>query len=374
MTLSEEEEQEIRQFISSITPIQLTYNHEMNTINWGLSTVEDFIQRFDLVDPYKTNLLREIQQLRGVPFPEDRVEYSFYLIADILERFLKYIKRIKIESKEESLDFISYLLECFSIPEAIQRTNGDPQIQQIAQLILGNIHRSTERKLTIMDIGAGRGDLIDAIKRSGTSSKILYIPIEINQDNWAIITDRCRECDDLEFHEPKASISECSVDYVDIVFFINVFHELPDINTRARNLYETFKLTQQKGQIIIHEVVILPKLEANFFMWDEEDYNFIITKTNANITKICANTLTRVGGLPLQTICLFYNDEDLITEECIKSSIEGSLKQIMDKWFNLFLQEIEEDNSSKERKRYIAFLMAQHTYAKVWCSKYIPAD
>ena len=346
----------------------------MNTINWGLSKAESFIHRFEIPDPYLSNLSREIRNLRRKPFPEDVVEYGFYLIAEILEDYLKYVERFEIESDKESLRLMSYLFECFNIPEAIQRTEGDPQIQQLAQFILGHINRNTERRLKVMDIGAGKGDLIDAIRISGTSSQILYIPIEPNQENWDIITDRCITCENLEFIEPKASIKECSIDFVDIIFFVNVFHELPDIDTRVENLYNAFKLTQKKGQIIIHEVIILPKLESNFFMWDELDYNLILTKTNANINKFCANTLTRAGGLPLQTICLFYNDDNLITEECIKTSIVSSLNEIMAKWFNLFLQEIEKDNSSTERKRYIVFLMAQHTYAKVWCSKYLPAN
>jgi len=327
--LSEIEELEIRNFISLLQPINLTYNHEVNTINWGLSKVESVIDRYEIPDPYKSNILREVEQLRAHPFPEDTIESAFYLIADILEDYLKYIKRNEIESKEESLHLMSYLFECFNTPDAIQRTEGDPQIQQLAQFILGHIHRDTERKLRIMDIGAGKGDLIDAIKMSGTASQVLYIPIEPNQENWEIITDRCKGCDNLEFIEPKASIRECSIDFVDMIFFVNVFHELPDIDTRVENLYKAFKLTQQKGQIIIHEVVILPKLESNFFMWDEHDYNLILTKTNAKIKKNCANTLTKAGGLPLQTICLFYNDDNLITEECIKSSIVSSLNEIM---------------------------------------------
>lgn len=370
--LSEEEELEIRNFISLLQPIRLTHNHEINTLNWGFSKVESFIHRFEIPDPYKSNLLRGVEQLRAHPFWEEKIEYAFYLIADILEDYLKYIKRNEIESNEESLRLMSYLFECFNNPEAIQRTEGDPQIQQLAHFILGRIHRDTERKLRIMDIGAGKGDLIDAIKISGTSSQVLYIPIEPSQENWKIITDRCNECDNLEFIEPKASIRECLIDFVDMIFFVNVFHELSDIDTRVENLYNAFKLTQQKGQIIIHEVVILPKLELDFFMWDEQDYNLILTKINANINKICANTLTKAGGLPLQTICLFYNDDNLVTEECIQTSIVSSLNEIMGKWFDLFIQEIERDNSSNERKRYIAFLMAQHTYAKVWCSRYIP--
>ena len=372
--LSEEEELEIRDFISLLQPIELTYNHEMNTINWGLNKVESFIHRFEIPEPYRSNLLREVDQLRAYPFFEDKVQNAFYLIADILEDYLKYIRRIEIKSNKESRDLMSYLFECFNISEAILRTEGDPQIQQLAQFILGHIHRDTDRRLKIMDVGAGKGDLINAIKISGASSQILYIPIEPNQENWEIITDRCKECENLEFLEPKASIRECSIDFVDIIFFVNVFHELPDIDIRVENLYNAFKLTQKKGQIIIHEVVILPKLESNFFMWDEDDYNLILTKTKADINQICANTLTRVGGLPLQTICLSYNDDNLITEECIKNSIVDSLNEIMDKWFDLLFQEIEKDNSSKKRKRYIAFLMVQHTYAKVWCSKYIPAN
>ena len=348
-------------------------DHEMNAINWGLNKIEAFIHRFAIPDPYRTNLLNEVHRLREYPFFETRVTYSFYLLADILEDFLNYVKRIEIKSSKESLNMISYLLECFKVPQAIQRTEGDPQIQQMAQFILGHIQRNPERKLRIMDIGAGKGDLIEAIKMSGISSLILYIPIEINEEYWEIIVERCRECEGLEFHDPKAEINESEIDYADLIFFINVFHELPDIDTRVKNLYNAFKLTQKKGQVIIHEVVILPKLEANFFLWDVDDYKIILDDI-ADIEIVCANTLTRAGGLPLQTICLFYNDINLISEEIIRSSIESSLIRIIDKWFELFLQKKEKDNSSNKWKRYIAFLMAQHTYAKVWCHKYVQTD
>lgn len=369
--LSEEEKEEIRTFISRLRPINLRYNHEMNVINWGLSKVESFIHRFEIPDPYLSNLSREINNLRSYPFWENTVEYGFHLIANILEDYLKYVERFEIESLEESNDLISYLFECFNNPEAIQRPEGDPQVQQLAQFILGHVNQETKRRLRIMDVGAGKGDLIEAINLSGTSPNIFYIPIEPSQENWEIITERCNESPNLEFTAPITSIKECSIDFVDMIFFINVFHELPDINTRVENLHNALKLTQNKGQIIIHEVVILPKLESNFFMWDEDDYELILNKINADIKKICAKTLTSAGGLPMQTICLFYDDNKPVKDTVIKKSIINSLNEIMDKWFNLFLQEIERDNTSKKRKRYIAFLMVQHTYAKVWCNKYL---
>ena len=102
--LSNKEEQEIRDFISLLRPIELEYNHEMNTINWGLHKVESFIHRFEIPEPYKHNLSKEVEQLRKIPFPEDVVIVEFHLIADILEEYLKYIKRIEIEETKKVVD------------------------------------------------------------------------------------------------------------------------------------------------------------------------------------------------------------------------------------------------------------------------------
>ncbi|KKN09175.1 hypothetical protein LCGC14_1049260 [marine sediment metagenome] len=272
------------------------------------------------------------------------------------------------EDHKESINIMTYLLECSTIPDAIQRKEGDSQIQQLAHLILGNYSTDSEEKMRIVDIGAGYGDLISAINNSGIASKIFYIPIEIDKNKWKKIEQRCRDSKDLEFIESKDNID--NIKKADLIFFINVFHEL-DLPNRVSNLYNAFRLTQKQGKVIIHEVVILPRLEKDFFMWDKDDYELILSKMNVKIDFKCSTTLTHSGGLPLQTICLYYNDDNLISEENIKSAIITSLEQIKNNWFNRYHEESVKQNTTKKRKRYIAFLMAQHTYAETWCKEHI---
>jgi len=272
------------------------------------------------------------------------------------------------EDNKESINFMTYLLEVFTTPDAIQRKEGDPQIQQLAHLILGNYTTDSGEKIIIIDIGAGFGDLISAINNSGIVSKIKYIPIEIDKNKWKKIEQRCKECKELEFIGPKDNLDNNI--RADLVFFVNIFHEL-DLSNRVSYLYNAFRLTQKQGKVIIHEVVILPRLEKDFFMWDKDDYELIISKMNVKIDFKCSTTLTRSGGLPLQTICLYYNDDNLISEENIKSAIISSLELIKNKWFNRYIKANAENNTTKKRKRYIAFLIAQNTYAKTWCREYI---
>ena len=272
------------------------------------------------------------------------------------------------EDNKESINSITYLLECFTKPDAIQRKEGDPQIQQLAHLILGNYTTDSEEKMRIVDIGAGFGDLISAINNSGIASKIIYIPIEIDKNKWKKIEQRCRNSKLLEFVEPKDNIDD--INRADLIFFVNIFHEL-DLSNRVSYLFNAFRLTQKQGKVIIHEVVILPRLEKDFFMWDKDDYKLILSKMNVKIDIKCSTTLTRSGGFPLQTICLYYNDDNLISEESIKSAIISSLEQIKNNWFNRYRKEKAKNNITKKEQRYIAFLMAQHTYAETWCKEYI---
>ncbi len=138
--ITEEEEHEISNFISLLQPIKLTYNQEMNSINWGLNKVESFIHSFEIPDPYKSNLLREVDQLRAYPFWEETVQAAFYLIADILEDYLKYIKRIEIESNEE-FDIMN---------KVIQKKHGD--LSNMKVLLLGSNCKGSKEILVSNEI------------------------------------------------------------------------------------------------------------------------------------------------------------------------------------------------------------------------------
>ena len=168
----------------------------------------------------------------------------------------------------------------------------------------------------------------------------------------------------MEYNFPSEKIE--SVKKANIIFFINVFHEL-SLDHRVDFLYESLKLIQNKGHILIHEVVILPKLESDFLMWDIDDFKLIMSKINSKLEIKAAKTYSRPNGWPLHTITITYNYDKLITKEEIRSAIILSLKEIKLKWLNY--EESEdfikiEDQTMK--KRVIAFLMAQNRYIDLW--------
>lgn len=129
------------------------------------------------------------------------------------ERETEYDKKIKKKNEEnkkelvkerngKTIDIMSYLLECFNIPDAVKRRDGDPQIEQLAHFILGKYSFSKE-EIIIIDVGAGYGDLIKAINSSGIVSKISYIPIEIDRGKWEEIENRCKSIDKLKYSSPS---------------------------------------------------------------------------------------------------------------------------------------------------------------------------
>ena len=136
---------------------------------------------------------------------------------------------------------------------------------------------------------------------------------------------------ELRYSLPSDNIKD--IKKVDIIFFVNIFHEL-SLDNRVDILFEAFKLIQKGGLILIHEVVILPKLEINFLMWDSNDFELIMSKISPNIEIVSAKTKTRPGGWPLHTITITYNDVGFITKKEIRLAIISSLKEIKQYWLN----------------------------------------
>ena len=329
----------------------------------------------DLVHEHQLCNKKAVKRLLRVIKDRELTEIPFlFTSAEIIRASYKQ-EQEKISIKEnESTEILSYLLECFKPASVIQRRKGDPQIQQLTQFILGHISSDSGKKPRIVDIGAGYGDLIEAITYSGSSSRIVYIPIELDRKKWLTIEQRCKENKELEFHSPIDNID--NIKKADLIFFVNVFHEL-DLDQRVYYLHKAFNLTQKKGVIIIHEVVVLPKLEKNFLMWDKNDFRLIVSKIDANIDIQCSSTLTRPNGLPLHTIVIKYNDDNLISEKDIKFAIISSLKDIKENWLNKQIKRQEEPskpiNEEKERK-FKAFLMAQNFNIDLWCEKYLKRE
>ena len=351
---------------SIVNPNKIAQEIEEKILNY-LETGKKGYPLMEIVDVHHLGNKKAVKRLLRIIKDRELTKIPFLFTDTEIVRAPEKKKEV-INENEKTIGIMSYLLECFNSPDAIKRKDGDPQIEQLAHYILGKSSTSKE-KITIIDVGAGYGDLLEAINNSGIVSKICYIPIEIDKGKWEEIEDRCKSIGKLEYSSPSDCIKD--IKNADIIFFVNVFHELK-LNNRVDLLFDAFKLIQKGGQILIHEVIILPKLETDFLMWDKDDFKLIMSKINSNIKIESAETRTRPGGWPLHTIIISYNDVNLITKEEIRSAIISSLKEIKKKWLNYKTsQEFIKIEDEDIKRRIIAFLMAQNHNIDLWINEFL---
>ncbi|MFX1239442.1 MAG: hypothetical protein ACFE8P_17205, partial [Promethearchaeota archaeon] len=338
------------EILSDLTPNRMTY---------PLEDLKSVLQLTDK-DTIK-HILKIIKEKKLTKIP-------FMFTSDKIWRVSE--KKEKEEQDEKNRDtskIMSYLLKCFEDPDAIRRKEGDPQIQQLAHYILGKCSAS-ENMITLIDVGAGRGDLLIAIKKSGILKKISYIPIEIDEKKWPDISSLCNDIEGLKFSPPFRDIND--IRGADLIFFVNVFHEL-GLEERIDYLFKCFKLIQNRGQIIVHEVTILTELESNFLMWDADDFKLILSKINSEIKVYPAKTYTRPNGWPLQTISIKYSGEEIISKEEIRMSVINSLMEMKKKWLNYpKTAEFSKIKTKEMKNETEAFIMAQNLNIDLWIDKY----
>lgn len=267
----------------------------------------------------------------------------------------------------DSSSELAYLIQCTVFPRAVTRPEGDPQIQQLTTCLLGYIGRSSGERIVIADIGAGTGDLLQAIKQSGCSGKVTYVPVESDTEHWETITSRAKKLEGLEFLPPRKNIS--ALDRADIVFFVNVLHEL-SLPIRIELLSHALELTFNRGVVLIHEVVALPVGEVNFVMWDDRDIKAVFTNAKIDVDITVAKTFTRRGGWPLQTISLVSRAPFVDSQTLLKGAI-ASLPGMLDRW----TEELEKNQSTgvleELKKRLTAFRIVQVANLSVWYRKYL---
>ena len=266
----------------------------------------------------------------------------------------------------QSSRVLSYLLGYFFQSIVILRKEGDPQIQQLALWLTGFFSISQYSRIRLIDIGAGYGDLIDAIILSGCSEQLIYIPVEPNKRLHSRIISRC-DNSNINREGPYKGLEDVNSSGNCIVFIINTLHEL-DLIERVELLYKTCEIIKNKGVLVIHEVAILPEGEADFYMWSNDDIIGILSSTKRKFTFKTCETSTRPGGWPLETLCIRL-DGDSPTKNELLEAIISSLPIIKERWEDRIGSKYQVKDFLKDK--YIAFLMAQVYNSNLWINKYV---
>jgi AAA domain len=172
----------------------------------------------------------------------------------------------------ESPAYFQFLRECALPPAAEKRPRpgDDPQL-----VLAKDILREDPATRTIIDFGAGHGDLLKALVDDSTTSRPLtYIAVEhtpskflaerfANAERDGALTTDSRIITTLDDAPPHS----------DIIFALNVCHEL-----RPHDLAETLAAfiarlrTDKPSRVVLVEMEMLITGEAGYIMWTPEEY------------------------------------------------------------------------------------------------------
>lgn len=206
------------------------------------------------------------RQLRGA------AEEAFYELygTDVSSATLNLLRGL------ESLEYYRFLLECALAPEEVSRKSPhqDPQVQIAMEDI--DLLRGPA---SIMEIGPGTGDVVEALRRlrKGHPGLRYYGVIPSTSTPNELLVQRLDGAKGEGMLAPDSTIvdrlSDCPGD-CKAVYILNVFHELP-LSDLAQTLAEvvTRHLSPEVGsRVIVVEQVMLQKGEVDFIMWTGEDY------------------------------------------------------------------------------------------------------
>ena len=169
----------------------------------------------------------------------------------------------------------SFSADCLRPPETVTYKDGDPQIQQIRDFI----SVESEDRLTIIDIGAGQGRLLEGLAHSlgeKLAEKVSYYAIEPSEIVMPLcIRQTCQYFEDGALRVfPSAQALTAAVGIsADVVVLANVLHEI-EINDWISVLRDVHDLLTDSGSLLIVEDTRLPRGElahANGFLILETD-------------------------------------------------------------------------------------------------------
>lgn len=197
----------------------------------------------------------------------------------------------------------SFSADCLVSPETTAYRSGDPQVKQIYDFI----SQEHDKCLIIVDIGAGKGRLLDGLAHSlefELTKKVSYYAIEPNPTTRTQCAEQVRRHFDDNIERVFASAQEyiASVhERADVVVLINVLHEI-EIQYWTSVLNDARSLLNDAGSLLIVEDTRLPRGElahANGFLVLETDALCELFETRHNAEGIQSIAASR-GGTRLQ--------------------------------------------------------------------------
>lgn len=187
----------------------------------------------------------------------------------------------------------AFSADCLSPPETVTYKEGDPQIQQIWEFIAGK----RAQCLTIVDIGAGQGRLLDGLSHSlgdELGKSVSYYAIEPNEATRAL----CAERVSLHFDDGAARVFASAQEFLasgvakaDVAVMANVLHEI-EIEHWESVLKDAHSLLEDAGSLLVVEDTRLPRGELS------HPNGFLVLETEA----LCKLFATEKGGDGVQYI------------------------------------------------------------------------
>lgn len=164
----------------------------------------------------------------------------------------------------------AFSADCLLPPETATYKEGDPQIRQIREFIAGE----RARPLTVVDIGAGQGRLIDGLAHSmgdELTAAVSYYAIEPNESARNVCAERVRRY----FGDSTARVFASAQEFLestarkaDVAVLANVLHEI-EIECWVSVLRDADAMLEETGSLLIVEDTRLPRGElahANGFL------------------------------------------------------------------------------------------------------------
>jgi hypothetical protein len=223
----------------------------------------------------------------------------------------------------------SFSADCLCPPEAVAYKSKDEQIEQIHKFIAPDANR----RLTVVDFGAGQGRLLDGLVESlgdRLAEFISYYAIEQDPRNKEICTRRVGQYfgdGSVRVFYSASELFESVGANADVIVMANVLHEIP-IEHWEVVLHDANSLLIASGSLLIVEDTRLPRGElahANGFLILEAEALCELFCTNCGDSTV-QRIQSRRAGTRLQATVFKKHHLSSVNHFAIERALRAQLK------------------------------------------------